>query len=197
MWFLETIALLVDCNLWLSAHGEDMAVHIRDLLSATDRWQVTAIPVSSGWPTVVLGVNAAIKSKSNFRTGGRERWSQYAAFEDQLRLTFRKHRPSDWQVPAVKTPPPVKDRPRVVAAIWAETLLDSGNLSKSVLDAGERVLYVSDAEVAGDSHLVTRSRDGRRFVVGFSQLPPGSGVQMCSSALAELTGIVGRGWPET
>lgn len=95
------------------------------------------------------------RSKSNFRRGGNGAWAEQSRFEADLTRLVQVARPSTWDAGNPGTP--LSDRPVVVSAMWAGTLLDAGNLSKSALDACEGVLYVNDASVRGVASFSSRT----------------------------------------
>ena len=127
----------------------------------------------SGGELVVAGAESALwfelpqlRSKSNFRRGARSRnWNGLQSFEGDLALTARAVRPMDW--PMGDSSKPVAARPGVVAVVFAETLLDTGNATKSVFDALEGVLYHTDASIRAELVITTRQRQGR-CVAGFA-----------------------------
>jgi len=141
-------------------------------------------PWSNGF---VLAVPLRLRSKSNFRVshrGNDSAWSEASAFERDLGLLVRQHRPSAWD--AGDPSRPLAERPVVVSFIAARSTIDVANYSKSVLDALEGVLYVSDASVLASGAVGSRGRAEALTVVGFAQLAPGSGVPEVSAALAVL-----------
>jgi hypothetical protein len=128
----------------------------------------------------------ALRSKSNFRRyrdKGAGSWSDTQSFERSLALLFRAARPSSWVVGATEAA--LAQRPVVVAAICARSSVDVANFSKSVLDAGQGVLYVSDASVLGESSVGVRGRSEELFV-GFAQLAPGASPAQVHAALSAL-----------
>lgn len=141
-------------------------------------------PWSNGF---LLPVPLRLRSKSNFRLshrGSDSAWSEASAFERDLGLLLRQHRPTDWD--AGDASRPLADRPVVVSFIAARSTIDVANYSKSVLDALEGVLYVSDASVLASGAVGSRGRAQALMVVGFAQLPAGSGVPAAAAALAVL-----------
>jgi len=120
-------------------------------------------------------------SKSNARRYGRsdrrerDAWSRSAVFATQARGEYRRWaREVGWPKPTGHLK--VADRPVVVALLSARSTLDAGNLSKTALDAGERLLYVTDAEVRSTlARVYLRSTVDRRVTVAFAQLDPGVG----------------------
>jgi len=132
-----------------------------------------------------------LRSKSNFRRhhagGGKATWGDTRDFERSLGLLLRGLRPAGWVVG--ERGQPVAARPVIVAVIGARSSLDVANYSKSVLDAGEGVLYVSDASVLAVGSIGTRGR-GEETLVAFAQLAAGAGPAVTAAALGALTGHV-------
>lgn len=137
-------------------------------------------------PTISFTVTGPLRSKSNHRTGKRSDWSRQRAFETYVSDVLRALLPSDWVRPGIEAAS-VGDRPVVVASIWAATLIDAGNLTKSVLDAGEGLLYRNDAEVCATSQFVQRTRLDQRFAVAFAQLPRGADLRRSSQVLQTIS----------
>jgi hypothetical protein len=70
--------------------------------------------------------------------------------------------------------------------IFADTMLDSGNLSKSVLDALEGVVFHTDASVAYSGSLARRTRTDQRSFLAIALLAPGASVAEIIAAQAAL-----------
>lgn len=115
-----------------------------------------------------VSVAGPVKSKSNYRNSGSGAWADQAAYTRVLQAMFRAHRPAGWVRPDPGVS--VKDRLIVVGVMVARTGLDAGNLSKSVLDAGEGVLWVSDAEVRTVCESVERTRSNPGLGAAFAQV---------------------------
>jgi hypothetical protein len=132
-----------------------------------------------------------LRSKSNFRRsrhGADSDWGDSRAFERDLALLVRHHRPADWD--CGEPGRPLAERPVVVAFIAARSTLDVANFSKSALDALEGVLYVSDASVLAVGSVGERGRD-TSMTIGFAQLSAGASTDELTSALAALSsGVV-------
>lgn len=104
-----------------------------------------------------------IRSKSNFRRSGAARtWNQIRSFEDEVAIRARAARPAGWPLgdPAEE----LARRPRLVAVLVAETLIDAGNATKSLFDALEGVLYHNDASIRAEMVITERVRQGRSFL---------------------------------
>lgn len=136
-------------------------------------------------PYLRLDYDAPIQSKSNFRRHAKSRdWGRFRDFETGLGLQLRAGRPPEWQIADPSLP--LARRPVVVAAIWARTTLDAGNLSKSVLDAAQGVLYVTDASVRAVAEMTERAGKDQRAVIAFAQLPP----QAEAHEIARVTSVL-------
>lgn len=129
-------------------------------------------------------VPGRVHSKSNHRHGNGN-WADLVAYEDEVAMTSRAARPSAW--PEVDD---VSPRPVVVAVLVARTGVDAGNLSKSILDACQNVLYVDDRQVTGLSDLVEPTRTGQGLLAAFAALSPDATVTDAASAQATLMGRV-------
>jgi hypothetical protein len=127
-----------------------------------------------------------VRSKSNFRRDAagdgpaKARWRALSSFEDEVALAARVARPAGW--PLGDASSSVAARPWVVAYLHAETLLDTGNISKSVLDAVEGVLYHTDASVRAELSSTARTAGAGAALAAFAVVEP------CSPA--ELAGVV-------
>lgn len=157
-----------------------------------------------------------VVSKSNFRRyrpDDREhaRWARYKDFEANLRSVLLEARPPGWEVGERRAP--LSRRPVVVVSVWARSRLDTANLDKSVLDAGQPPkvpavvapyltdrdvpLYWNDASVRAVLLCSDRGEpDGEvGAVLGFACLSPGTTVGLLMGAVHELAmkalGIVG------
>ena len=123
------------------------------------------------------------------KTGGS--WSRYSNFEEALKSLVLIARPSEWVLEdkAVK----VAGRPVVVSAIGAYTTLDASNLSKSVCDALQNVLYPNDTDIASEaSQVYKRQGKNKSGWVAFAQLPPGaSALEVAAAQAALITELAG------
>lgn len=109
------------------------------------------------------------KSKSNFRRKndrklGMEKWEKLSNFSLYINAIARQSRPTWWDIG--DSSKPLSMRPSVAVFLWAESMLDTGNLSKSVLDALEGVAYQTDASVRGVFEVTSRvaKSDHRGFI---------------------------------
>jgi hypothetical protein len=115
-------------------------------------------------------------SKSNFRYGDTGHWRRNIAFERECSLLLKAALPLGWQVGSQSDD--LSKRPRVVVAIAAVTLLDAGNVSKSLLDAAEGVVFLNDASVWAVTQIVSRSRHNQRTAAAFALIAPGDEVDL-------------------
>lgn len=111
-------------------------------------------------------------------------WDRSKAFEESLGWLVRAARPEGWILGDRDAA--LAERPVVVAAIAARSRVDVANFSKSVLDACEGVLFITDASVLGVVCLGERGV-GDDTLLGFAQLPPACG----PGAVAEALGVLG------
>lgn len=114
----------------------------------------------------------ALRSKSNFRRGTSTNWNRLSSFEDDVARLVRAARPHDW--PMGEKEAPVAARPAVVACVLGRTTLDAGNLSKSVLDAVQGVMYHSDASVRWTIDFVERAAKDQHGAAGFAVCAEGT-----------------------
>jgi len=125
----------------------------------------------------VVGISGVVRSKSNYRRGGRrrsrQRWSQVSEFEERTRRAFEKARPGSWPDPDPALP--VNRRPQVVSVCYARAILDTSNLTKSILDAAEGILYANDSVVRGEYSQVERGGKNQLLVCGFAAYTPRPG----------------------
>jgi hypothetical protein len=158
----------------------------------------------TGGPLTVPGALSAFwfaippaVSKSNHRQTdlSSSAWGQLIAFETSVHLAARTHRPAGWPTPPVqpaRTKTAVADRNRVVCVLAARSLLDAGNLSKSVLDACEGSLYVTDAAVLAETSMVERGRTDQWACAAFALVPPHTSLVVGSEVLAALLDVFRR-----
>lgn len=131
----------------------------------------------------------AVRSKSNSRRGAYDSkaaqdWREHKTFVGELADTVAAAVPAGW----VTGDPDeaLGDRPVVVALVAARTLLDAGNLSKSVLDALEGLVYVNDASALHCTLVAVRSGSGQRGLVAFARLAPAAALADQVAAAAAL-----------
>jgi Holliday junction resolvase RusA-like endonuclease len=123
--------------------------------------------VSAFWVEVPM----PLRSKSNFRRGVRTRaqrgeWGRLKAFEHQLATLVEAACPDAW--PLGERDKPLLRRPQVISFIWARTTLDTANLSKSVLDACQDLIFHNDASVRWTSAHATRTGKDKRGLLAFA-----------------------------
>ena len=137
----------------------------------------------------------AIHSKSNFRRGGASSstaWRDEQAFRSQLAALVGSALPAGWD-PGDRAVP-LAARPVFAVAIVAISRLDTANLSKSILDALEGLVFINDAQVR--YQVATSERRGDpRGLVAVAALDPGvtpaelakAGSALLDAALAAFT----------
>jgi hypothetical protein len=104
-----------------------------------------------------------LRSKSNFRrSDSGAKWNQIRSFEDEVSIRARAVRPDAW--PLGDPNAALKDRPVVVAVLFADTLIDTGNATKSLFDALEGVLYCNDASIRAEMVVTRRVRQGPSYL---------------------------------
>ena len=126
---------------------------------------------------------AKLRSKSNYRRG-KKGWGALATFEAVTAATLANARPADWNLGDKSKP--VNERPTVVLAVIATSLIDSTNFTKSVADAMEGVLVHNDASVATSMTLSERSKSNQRCAVAVAQLPAKASLAEQAKAVGEL-----------
>ncbi|MFM7089095.1 MAG: RusA family crossover junction endodeoxyribonuclease [Candidatus Paceibacterota bacterium] len=129
----------------------------------------------------VIKLDSQLKSKSNFRRGSN--WSKYVKYEKDLALTIKEVLPYTWDLGSRDNT--INERPKVVIQIVAESLIDTGNLSKSVLDALEGVLYHNDASVVAVASMSIRKKKGYTYI-GVARLRPDASFEEVQNAVREL-----------
>lgn len=133
-------------------------------------------------------------SKSNHRryrhgAAGADRWDRFAAFETVLAATVSPQRVGcPWPLHADRALP---QRPVVALYLYARTTIDTLNLSKSVGDALEGVLYANDASVLAALAASTRTRRHPGLLLSAAWLPPGAGHAAAAAAAAGLAAEMG------
>lgn len=135
----------------------------------------------------------AVRSKSNYRHMDKgNAWRKLQSFENEVALSARAALPSSW-VLGDKTDS-VSKRPSVVCCIAARSLLDAGNLSKSVLDAVQGVVYHSDASVQAVTEIVERASTDQCGAAGFVLLEPSTSEDDVIDALTALPRALLAAW---
>ena len=66
---------------------------------------------------------------------------------------------------------PIAMRPKVIVSIIAQTNVDNGNISKSILDSGEGVIYHNDASVVSSNSITIRGSKEDNIAIGFMLIP--------------------------
>jgi Holliday junction resolvase RusA-like endonuclease len=133
----------------------------------------------------ILDLPQALISKSNFRRGNSSlQWKRYAKFEKDLALEISIKLPKEWDLGNRELA--VDKRPKIISVIYAVSLTDTSNYSKSILDACEGVVYHNDASVAYTSSIGKRSRIGERIIVAFAQVKAGTNIEEVVKKAKEL-----------
>ena len=95
--------------------------------------------MSSGEYNLIIEFDSKLVSKSNYRIKGKERWGRIKDFEQHLAVIAKKNKPAIWDSGTYNG--------NFLIVITANSKVDVGNYSKSVLDALEGVLYSNDKNV--------------------------------------------------
>lgn len=126
-----------------------------------------------------------IKSKSNYRRSkGSNNWQSFNKFEEDVKILVKKACPETWVLGDKAKE--LKSRPVVVNFIYAQSALDTANLSKSVLDGCENIVFHTDASVRACSAISTRVRSPQWGVTAFARLDPASSIEEITQALHSL-----------
>jgi Holliday junction resolvase RusA-like endonuclease len=124
------------------------------------------------WVIVPGRVVSKANHRQKSRTSGAASWSAVAAYETEVATELRRARPATWpHVPSVL--PAKSERHDIVSVIAARTRMDVGNISKSILDAGQYVLYTSDSQISASAELVERNRQDQATLIAFACVTPG------------------------
>lgn len=123
-----------------------------------------------------IHVPGRVVSKANHRhtttTSHSASWASIRAYENEISTELRRARPTNWPRPPHTLPPPAH-RTQFVAVIAAATAMDVGNISKSVFDAAEQILYTNDKQVVATSELVHRTVTPPGTLISFAYVPIG------------------------
>jgi Holliday junction resolvase RusA-like endonuclease len=143
-------------------------------------------PSSPDFTTMMrLDLDFPLLSKSNYRRGVHSKdWSKNQNFERAVAALALQARPSTWNL-GLRTSPLAK-RPTVVMAIFATSLLDTANLSKSLADALEGILYHNDASVRMVLSTSNRSASNQCTTVMLALASPGASHTQMRHALDAL-----------
>jgi Holliday junction resolvase RusA-like endonuclease len=132
-----------------------------------------------------LNLDFPLRSKSNFRRSpGSGTWASHRDFEIAVGALARSARPKEWLLG--EQDDPLKKRPVIVMVLQATTLLDTANLTKSLADALEGVLYHNDASVQMVLSTSQRARVNQTATVLLALLEPGSSTYQMRTALDTL-----------
>ena len=88
---------------------------------------------------IALKIPLMVISKSNYRHKGKSNWQRFKGFEEELILLVRESLPPAWKKGSYEY--------YFGISIIANSKIDAGNLSKSILDALEGLLYENDSDV--------------------------------------------------
>lgn len=137
-------------------------------------------PLEGPWEQAFFAeIPVEVRSKSNARrynpkkVADRQRWRAYRSYEELVASFVSDALPEGWEL-GPPPPAPVAQRPAVVSFIFARSLLDAANLSKSILDGLEGIVYWTDAAVRFSGSLGVRGRHGDSALVAFARLDPGA-----------------------
>jgi Holliday junction resolvase RusA-like endonuclease len=141
--------------------------------------ELSALPGESGGPlegpweqAFWFCVPGEVRSKSNHRQGdrrgGKTTWSLVASYELAVMSVGRKYRPAHWEQGEKGTP--VASRPKIVAFCFARTMLDVGNIDKSLLDALQGVVMATDAQVCWSTSAGVRDSSDAGVLVAIARL---------------------------
>lgn len=121
-----------------------------------------------------------VRSKSNYRfnsrastlPSGSDAWDVLADYESRVGILARRFVPDGWVLGPERGA--VAARPVIVVASVARSLLDTGNIDKSVLDALQGVAMRSDAQVAWATSANIRSSKRPGLLTAVARLAPGT-----------------------
>lgn len=136
-----------------------------------------------------------LRSKSNFRRGGQRSSAQWQAeqrFRSDVANVVGAALPGGWDPGDAADP--VARRPVMVVALVAASPLDTANLSKSVLDALEGLVFVNDAQVRAETAMSERRRGGQSAVLAAARLDPAATMDHLAAAAAALTAAALAAW---
>lgn len=130
-------------------------------------------------------VPGRVRSKSNHRhRGAKDHWGALAGYELAVTAAARRATPPGWDPGNPGDPVPA--RPVIVTYTLGRTMLDAGNLDKSILDALQPEVMVTDAQVAHHAAAVVRTSTDPGVLVAVARLDPGAGPGETATAAAAL-----------
>lgn len=127
------------------------------------------------------------RSKSNFRRGGGgggPEWKIFKKFEEDVKFLASLGLPPDWD--CGDKDKALKLRPVVINHIYAVSPLDTANLSKSLLDACEGVVFHTDASVRGAAAVSRRAAKDSWGLASFALLSPTASEREIQTSLSAL-----------
>lgn len=140
---------------------------------------------------LIVGVEGPVRSKSNYRRrGSHQTWAELAEFSNTISQVLTSARPAGWPDVEVERNLEVASRHMVIGAAYARGLIDTPNLSKSLYDAAEGILYPNDVAVRAEYSAMERGRGNQRLVWGVAVLDPHTDpthILSATVALAEET----------
>ena len=136
-----------------------------------------------------IKIEDTIKSKSNYRRGNNkvQNWLPYRKFENDLSFIVSTKLPNNWEIGNREQS--LKERPIIVAVIIAQSNLDSSNISKSILDACEGLVYLNDASVKTSITITEKplkKNQDNKTILAFASLPPKATLEDQVKASTEL-----------
>ena len=131
-------------------------------------------------------VAGAVQSKSNYRQDARSRgrWATHAGYELRVHTAATRHLPPGWDAGAGARV--VACRPQMAVFCYAVSLLDVGNVNKSVMDALQGRVMVNDNQVAAAMEVGRRDRLGQGVLVAVATLDPGQDPAAAAASVSAL-----------
>jgi Holliday junction resolvase RusA-like endonuclease len=109
---------------------------------------------------LIIDFDSKLLSKSNFRISGKEKWGKLKDFEQHLAIIAKKNKPKNWDNGVYEG--------EFLIVITANSRVDVGNYSKSVLDALEGVIYSNDKNVKTVFTYLSAGADKNKVYIGIS-----------------------------
>lgn len=119
------------------------------------------------FPYFIVNFKDKLESKSNFRIKKSD-WAVMKRFESMVSAEVSRALPAQWEIGSREDK--LIERPKVACALIAAGRVDNGNISKSILDSLEGLVYINDASVISSTSL-SASRKESGFSLGFLLLP--------------------------
>ena len=133
-----------------------------------------------------FSLDGPVQSKSNYRQDARSRtrWATHTGYELRVHTAAVKALPTGWD--PGRRDQALADRPRMAVFCYATSLLDVGNVNKSIMDALQGRVMVNDNQVAAAMEVGTRDRLGQGVLVAVAALAPGASPTATAAAVAAL-----------